>query len=247
MLCSPGSQSYTTSGTSQFTTPSSCGTSITYTITLVGGGGGGAVPQLTYCTRFQNSFCGYSAGAGGGGGGYEVIKASGLAAGTSITVTVGSGGAPYCSGACGSAQGGEASYPGTASSVTATNLAASAGGGGGAIEAQEIDASSCSGNPPYSSVAGSGGTNSYSGSAVISVITNDAGSAGVSGPSASCSTDGGAGGASGGSMGTGGAGATQTVVAQAGSPYGGGGGGGSGSAGLGAAGGANGEVIISWN
>ena len=249
-LCSSGSHTYSSSGVYTFTTPTLCGPSTTYTITLIGAGGGGAISQLMYCTIQQTAppYCGWSAGAGGGGGGYEVMDASGLAAGTSIAVTVGSGGAAYCSGGCQAPLGGDASYSGGASSVSATNLAGSAGGGGGAVEATNVYAAICSGNPPHASVAGSGGTNTYSGSAVNSVVTNDAGSAGVSGPSASCSTGGGAGGASGGSMGAGGAGATGTAAAQAGGPYGGGGGGGSGGASTyGAAGGASGEVIISWN
>ena len=254
-LCPSGSQTYSNPGVYTFTTPTGCGPSTTYTITLIGAGGGGAVPQLMYCTISQTGppYCGWSAGAGGGGGGYEVIGASGLAAGTSITVTVGSGGAAACSGQCGtsSLHGGIASSPGGASSVSATNLAGSAGGGGGAIEATNVYAAVCSGNPPRASVAGSGGTNTYSGSAVSSVTTNDVGNVGISGPSASCSTDGGAGGISGGGQGAGGAGATGTAVAQAGGLYGGGGGGGSGTIGTGgglsSAGGASGKVIISWN
>ena len=257
VLCPPGSQSYTTAGTYQFTTPSGCGTSITYTISLVGGGGGGASQQMLFCNIQQTAppYCGYAAGAGGGGGGYEVVTASGLAAGTQITINVGSGGETSCqvdSTTCHNPVGGVASYNGLSSNVIATNLEASAGGGGGGIEATQIYASVCSGNPPHASVGGSGGTNSYSGSAITSVTTNYVGSNGFDGPSAQCSNPGGAGGASGGNMGTGGAGAGATAAAQPGSPYGGGGGGGSGTigstgGGLDPAAGASGEVIISWN
>ena len=254
--CVPGSQSYTTAGTFHFTTPSGCGTSTTYTISLVGGGGGGASQQLLFCNIQHTAppYCGFAAGAGGGGGGYEVVTASGLAAGTQITINVGSGGETSCqvdSTPCYNPVGGVASYNGLPSNVIATNLEASAGGGGGGIEATQIYASVCSGNPPHASVGGSGGINSYSGSAITSVTTNDIGSSGFDGPSAQCSSPGGVGGASGGNMGAGGAGAGATTNAQPGGPYGGGGGGGSGSigteGGLNPAAGASGEVIISWN
>ena len=257
VLCPPGSQSYTTAGTFHFTTPSGCGTSITYTISLVGGGGGGASQQLLFCNIQQTAppYCGFAAGAGGGGGGYEVVTASGLAAGTSITINVGSGGETSCqvdSTTCHNPVGGVASYNGLPSNVIATNLEASAGGGGGGIEATQIYSSVCNGNPPHASVGGSGGTNSYSGSTITSVTANDIGSSGFDGPSAQCESPGGTGGASGGNMGAGGAGATATANAQPGGPYGGGGGGGSGTiggteGGLDPAAGASGEVIISWN
>ena len=214
---------------------------------MVGAGGGGAISQLMYCNIQQTGgYCGYAAGAGGGGGGYEAIDATGIAAGTSITVNVGAGGAAYCSGGCNAPNGGDASYPGGASSVSATNLAASAGGGGGGVEATQLYYSVCSGNPPHASVGGAGGINTYSGSAVTSVVANDIGSIGEDGPSVQCSSPGGAGGASGGNMGAGGAGSVGSTAAGAGGPYGGAGGGGSDGPGL-AAGGANGEVIISWN
>ncbi len=248
--CSPSSQSYTTPGTYTFTTPSGCGPSTVYTISMAGGGGGGAISQLMFCTIQQTAppYCGFAAGAGGGGGGYEVITASGLAAGTTITVNVGSGGAAYCSGGCSAPSGGDVSYSGGASSVSATNLAASAGGGGGGVEATQLYSTVCSGNPPHASVGGAGGINTYSGSAVTSVVANDIGSMGEDGPSVQCSNPGGAGGTAGGNIGAGGAGGTTSgVAAGSGGIYGGAGGGGAGVSGSLAAGGANGEVIISWN
>ena len=211
---------------------------------MVGAGGGGAEAQIAWCTIQQDTRCGWYSGAGGGGGGYEVVDASGLAAGTPITINVGSGGTTVNSGTgCAS---GCVSNSGGPSNVIATNLAASAGGGGGGTSASEIYAGAC--DASHSSVPGGGGTNSYSGSAITSVVTNDAGStAPWNAISDSCaSAPGGNGGNSGGNMGTGGSGGTSTAGGGAGGPYGGGGGGGS-DGGIYGGAGAGGEVIISWN
>lgn len=250
--CTPGSQSYTAAGTYQFTTPSNCGTSTTYTISLVGAGGSGAITQVAWCTRLQDTQCGRYSGAGGGGGGYEVVDASGLSAGTPITVNVGAGGpmqiGPTTQG--GASTSGGTSPSGGPSNVIATNLAASAGGGGGATAAFEIDAASCS--YQYSSVPGSGGTNAYSGSAITSVVTNDVGQTAPWTLSNACTNSpGGDGGNAGGNLGSGGAGGVGSANALSGGNYGGGGGGASASGTTAisgySGGGGSGEVIISWN
>ncbi len=249
--CPPGSQSYTSAGTYHFTTPSGCGTSAVYTISLVGAGGSGATTQIAWCTRLQTTQCGRYSGAGGGGGGYEVVDASGLAAGTAITVNVGAGGPVQIGSAAeaGASSSGGTSPSGDPSNVIATNLAASAGGGGGATAAEEIDAGSCS--YTLSSVPGSGGTNTYSGSAVTSVVTNDAGQTAPWSAANACTySPGGNGGNAGGNLGAGGSGGVGSANALSGGNYGGGGGGASaGSNGVSgyAGGGGSGEITISWN
>lgn len=175
------------------------------------------------------------------------VQASGLSAGTAISINVGSGGVVGCSV---SAQGGCQSGGGGASTVTATNLGVSAGGGGGAVEAFEIYSGAC--DYTHSSVPGSGGTNSYSGSAVTSVVANDVGQTAPWTTANACTdTPGGNGGNSGGNMGAGGAGGVDSTNAGNGGSYGGGGGGAAADDSTGVAGnpgtGASGEVIISWN
>lgn len=129
MLCPPGSQSYTTAGTYQFTTPVNCGTSITYTITVIGAGGGGAADDY-YCQGAPN-YDGLG-GGGGGGGGYATGSISGFSSGTTFSITVGSGGS------AGSVSGG---YPYTCtaggnggnSAVTYSTFAITATGGQGGL------------------------------------------------------------------------------------------------------------------
>lgn len=176
------------------------------------------------------------------------IQASGLSAGTAISISVGTGGGD--AGCIANAQGGCQSAGGGSSSVSATNLAASAGGGGGAVEAFEIYAGACS--YTKSSVPGTGGTNTYSGSAVTSVVANDVGQTAPWTTASACTdSPGGNGGNSGGNLGAGGSGGVLSANAGNGGSYGGGGGGASADDGTGIAGypgaGGSGEVVISWN
>ena len=240
VLCPPGSQSYTTAGTFHFTTPSGCGTSITYTISLVGGGGGGGnAPQSGTKVILCPNVTVFAAGDGGGGGGYATGSVSGIPSGSAFAVAVGKGGITAVS-HCG------ASLPGGNSSVVSSYFTINALGGAGLSE--------------YNTTGAVGGTYTCSG---MSCTGNNGGTGGVGyfTNTPCCVSYGGNGGNSG-SPGNGGNGAITNTAggsptnssAGSGSVYGGGGGGGSASITSSlytpdhsGANGAGGEVIISWN
>lgn len=130
----------------------------TYEITLIGGGGGASGRKCTTNTTYHY--------AQGGVGGTIQIKAK-LTAAATITIVVGSGGATKM-GSFSSASGGTVTgNPGVASTVTGfTNLTLSAGGGT-AGSTRATSTTGCTRTP------GVIGTNTASGTALISTLINN--------------------------------------------------------------------------
>lgn len=208
-------QVFTSSGT--FTAPPSTGANTNYKITVIGGGGGGGGANAT-----SQWF-----GGGGGGAGTAVYYGSGLTAGQTCGVTVGTGGSGAPSGGTTSS----GSTGGTSSVVfNGTTISASGGVGG---------TSTSSSTPAANGGAGGTGTNG-----TINITGGPGGFPGVPTTGGAC---GGVGGAS--SMGGGAQAATSqsSGTSAAGSNGTAPGSGGGGGVNEGAAGnGANGVVIFEW-
>jgi len=250
VLLTPGARAYTASGT--FVVPPGISSLFIDAVGAGGGGGGGGV------TGVGNT------GAGAGGGQRRQIRIAAPAAGTSVAVTVGAGGAGGVSGATTGGAGGITSF-GTFTSAsggsgasygsaptggngggrpsvtdlafgTATRNNSGGGGGGGAQGSTSITG----GNAEWGGGGGAapggttGGSSLYGGGGGGMGATSGAGTGTVAGVSGSYNNGGGA---AGGTGTTGGAGTAGTVSADTGMGGGGGGGGGN-SAGIGGVGGA---------
>jgi hypothetical protein len=211
-------QVFTSSGT--FTVPAGI-TSVK--VTVIGGGGGGG----------SGAISGY-AGGGGGGGGVAIEYITGLTPGSTVAVTVGSGGSS-------SASGGTSSFgsycSATGGSGGAANSGSSIGGNGGTGSGGTINLA-----------GGKGGTGVYYGGCPSALFTGAGGGAGGSdGAGGVLYGTTGAQGGTGGLGGQGGAGIYSggTIVsANAGTGYGHGGGGGA--AVVGGAG-SPGIVLVEWS
>lgn len=195
------SQVFTSSGT--FTAPAGTSTSTVYKVTCVGGGGGGSL--------WNNG------GTGGGGGGTSIAYVSGLNAGDTRSVGIGSGGAGATTNATSGANGTGSTF-GTACIAN--------GGNGGLANGTFI----------------SGGEGGAPGTGNITM----GGGAGVSNSGGGGNFPVGNGGSSSMGGGGKGASATGSVHADNGNLYGGGGGAGWTSGALGSGGGAAGIVIVEW-
>jgi hypothetical protein len=148
-----GGQVFTSSGT--FTVPAGV-TAVKATVIGAGGGGGG--------TASGNSACG---GGGGGGGGTSYVYVTGLTAGGTVTVTVGTAGTGGSGGAGGA--GGTSSFGAYASSTGGggggygTASASPSGGAGGAGSSGSLNLTGGSGGSglgSYSLAGPGGGTSS---------------------------------------------------------------------------------------
>lgn len=196
---------FTSSGT--FTTPSATVASTVFKFTVTGGGGGGSG--------------GLTAGAGGGAGGTAIYWASGLAASTGYTVTIGA------AGTAGSSGGGAGGNGGDSTVVLGVTTITGGGGTGG----------SGSGNAP---VGGAGGS-------ATNGDINITGGSGTCGSWSAQLNTGGTGGTSfWGGGGTGGSTSGSTNAGATGASYGSGGGGNSGGAIAAGGAGKAGVVQVEW-
>ena len=260
--CVPGSQTWTpifgassTAYSFTFNTPPNCGTSIVYTISVTGAGGG-AGSSVWDAPNSGSADCSASVagggGGGGGGGGYASGSISGIPSGTTFNVITGIGGPEsigYNGGPC--LYAGETGGNGGWSYVQGPSFKITAYGG---YAGQEQD-------PPATGAGGAGGswvcsgitctgTNGLPGG--VEYVSSGVYYGGTGGNSANVLSG------PGGPGGPGGSWNPSTAVAEQGtynaySGYLNGGGGGGGGAGDNTAGGGiggtggNGVVIISWN
>ena len=203
---------YTTPGTYYFTTPTGTTIGNQYQISAVGAGGGGGGGSVVAPSTGAATI----PGTGAGGGAYVLANATGIPAGTTLTITVGSGGV-YST---------NSGTTGGSSSVGYSVFTITAGGGAGGQSEWDSSQAYISDNVYCAPInGGSGGSVSVSGSNV-NVLTNDQGQPGVT--NGMCEGDYNNGGNSGNNEGAGGASAT--AIGANGNPggaYGGGGGGGS--------------------
>ena len=203
---------YTTPGTYYFTTPTGTTISNQYQISVVGAGGGGGGGSVVAPSTGAASI----PGTGAGGGAYVLANATGIPAGTTLTINVGSGGVYSTNNGT----------TGGSSSVGYSVFTITSGGGAGGQSEWDSSQAYISNNVYCAPInGGSGGSVSVSGSNV-NVLTNDQGQPGVTNDM--CEGDYNNGGNSGNNEGAGGASAT--AIGANGNPggaYGGGGGGGS--------------------
>jgi hypothetical protein len=188
---------FTSSGT--FTTSVGSATTTRYKFTATGGGGGGG-----------NSSGSSTAGTGGGAGGTVVYEASGIAAGTNLTVTVGAGGTAGASGGTSSAVVNGVTITASGGSAGTTSTSANGGAGGtaanGTININGGDGTAVTGSGVGAIAGGDGGCSFWGGGGAGS---NQSGSTGNSGKAY-----GSGGGGAGGNGSQGGAGAGGIVMVE---------------------------------